>query len=1141
MYHFRLRDLSLRSRIGQRAIADSWANRAQGSLSLECPLLDGRDQLATVLLIRIIQHEPYPRLKPTPCACVRATEQISDSVLAKKGLDMHRAALLLVQLLLLTYYTLADDVGFDYDLTDLTTWEHDYGHYPYRTFESTDLTPPAVAHKIDSPACQDGLLTFLTPRGTAVNESRGMVILDDQGELVWMQKTEGQPYNLDVQTYQGAPHLTYWLGDDTVGGHGEGDYYLLNSSYDLVAKISALGDLRADLHSLSLTPNDTAIISIYEQYEKEKDGRLEYIWDCLFQEIDIATNSLIFQWRASDYHDTTESYHDPRYEEEGATNHTHWDWYHLNSVEKDDLGNYLVSARYTHSISYIDGQTGDLIWTLGGKRNMFTSDDHAFGFSSQHFAQFHSVNEFPSLVAAYGARQEGITTRLISLFDNRNDDTWDSGLASRGLLLAVSYPTYPSPDGKVNKNDYKARVVREYLHPNELVADSQGSLQVVPATDINQDPSILIGWGARSVWSSYSASGKLLCDDHFGTEAAILNGSVQSYHVMRYPWIGLPSEPISVVYNSERDSLFVSWNGATEVVSYALQHNDNSGDYYADWVYISITQKEVFETEVSIGGCVTRFVRVIALDVDENVLGVSEAMELPFTSGFHCDEINNMYITSDGKPLSTAPVALIMAAMSFTMFSILVFETWRGYKAWQKKKDKPPAIVLPDSGWKKTKPAVSQVFDAENPPELPFACQCRTCAAQYFPATVHVTNQEARQLVSSLVLDARQDLTFLRHILTNHADFIVTRWKKKSREKRFVFLSENIDVFDKKFAAIHLLHMRSSPENCDFNSELMRSLQGIDDPKMKEWFSKALHDMLSEDPSLLLALLPHRTTHELEDWILFDDMNADLAERFGIITQTFNPHCVVMQGADLGKLVNWNPEQAHRYQIIDFTKAYTILQAQQRMMAFLRKCITGLLDEANEPPVQQVHPKWDQLVSAGFSRIEPSFAWSNESARPFCSPPKFDSLEIHELAKSRHRVLKDHIELLQTDPAYVQHHARAYKNALFLETMNHGDKWPHIVDQVFLHPLIRQCYWRQMLYECDNMERAWLASVETPSEATRALYNDAILMVQDLCVEMLAVFIKLSSVIYQRGFERNFKFTGSGRKYHLNRKFITKD
>ncbi|KAG9866152.1 hypothetical protein KCU63_g4312, partial [Aureobasidium melanogenum] len=256
---------------------------------------------------------------------------------------------------------------------------------------------------------------------------------------------------------------------------------------------------------------------------------------------------------------------------------------------------------------------------------------------------------------------------------------------------------------------------------------------------------------------------------------------------------------------------------------------------------------------------------------------------------------------------------------------------------------KPPTIILPDPGWKKVKPALGQIFDVDKPPELPFACKCEICCAQYFPATVYVTDQEARQLVSSLVFDARQDLTFLREVLTDHADFIVTRWKKKSREKRSVFLSENVDVFDKKFAAIHLLHMRSSPENCEFNSELMRSLQGVNDPKAKEWLSQALHgsrlakmisayqdtwllpyldsDMLSEDPSLLLALLHHRTIHEPEDWILFDDMNADLAERFGIITQTFNPHCVVMQGPDLGKLVEWNAEQAHRYQVIDFTKA----------------------------------------------------------------------------------------------------------------------------------------------------------------------------------------------------------------------------
>lgn len=48
-------------------------------------------------------------------------------------------------------------------------------------------------------------------------------------------------------------------------------------------------------------------------------------------------------------------------------------------------------------------------------------------------------------------------------------------------------------------------------------------------------------------------------------------------------------------------------------------------------------------------------------------------------------------------------------------------------------------------------------------------------------------------------------------------------------------------------------------------------------------------------------------------------------------------------------------------------------------------------------------------------------------------------------------------------------------------------------------------------------------------------------MVRGLCLETFAVFIHSSSLIYQRGFERNFEFTGSGRYHHLNRKYSTKD
>ncbi|THZ88510.1 hypothetical protein D6C88_04965 [Aureobasidium pullulans] len=477
-------------------------------------------------------------------------------------------------------------------------------------------------------------------------------------------------------------------------------------------------------------------------------------------------------------------------------------------------------------------------------------------------------------------------------------------------------------------------------------------------------------------------------------------------------------------------------------------------------------------------------------------------------------------------------------------------------------RSKPQSMVIPSLG-NTRKPAIGEALDPENPPKIPFTCRCKICCHQYFPATIEVNDKEAHQLITSLVVDARQDLDFLRRTIAEHADYLVTRWKKKSREKRSVFLSENVDIFDKKFAAVHLLHMRSSPENCDYTSELMQSLEGLGDERVKAKLAGALHqsrvkkmisayqdtwllpyldsDMLSKDSSLLLALLHHRTSHEPEEWILFDDLNVDLAERFGIVTQTFNPHCVVVQGPDFGKMVEYNADQAHRYEIIGFTKAHNILLAQQRMMAFLRKIVTGLLDEANEPPVIEFHPKWAQLIGTSFSHFDSTFAWSTESVRPFSSPPKFDPIETIELVRSRHRVLKDHLEQLQTDPAYVQLHARTYKNALFFETMRHEDIWPHIVDQVFVGPMIRECYWRQMLYECDKMERAWLKMTEFPSEANKLYYNETILYVQDLCVETLAVFINHCSLIYQRGFERNFKFSGSGRTRHLNRRFDRKD
>lgn len=135
--------------------------------------------------------------------------------------------LLVLQSVLWLKYTTADDVGQQYDPKNENSWELDFGSYPYQSFHSVDVISPALRKAADSSECHDDNYIFLSPRGHRVSHP-GLAILDNQGEAVWVHYVHGQPYNLKVQEYQGEKVFTFWVGDDAVGGHGEGDWYIVS-------------------------------------------------------------------------------------------------------------------------------------------------------------------------------------------------------------------------------------------------------------------------------------------------------------------------------------------------------------------------------------------------------------------------------------------------------------------------------------------------------------------------------------------------------------------------------------------------------------------------------------------------------------------------------------------------------------------------------------------------------------------------------------------------------------------------------------------------------------------------------------------------------------------------------------------------
>ncbi len=66
---------------------------------------------------------------------------------------------------------------------------------------------------------------LLTPRG-AVAPAQA-TILDRSGHLIWSIGGYDQIYNLMVQEYNSQKYLTFWAGNDAVGGHGAGFYYMV--------------------------------------------------------------------------------------------------------------------------------------------------------------------------------------------------------------------------------------------------------------------------------------------------------------------------------------------------------------------------------------------------------------------------------------------------------------------------------------------------------------------------------------------------------------------------------------------------------------------------------------------------------------------------------------------------------------------------------------------------------------------------------------------------------------------------------------------------------------------------------------------------------------------------------------------------
>lgn len=388
-----------------------------------------------------------------------------------------------------------------------------------------DLVPAAVKLLRRAPSAGSDDI-FLTPQFGPLQN--GPEILGPDGRLIWFNTVPwgDTATDLQVQQYQGRPVLTWWQGY-TNAGVGIGEDVIYDNSYSPVATLGGANGLKPDLHDFQITPRGSALMTAYfPVFWTSGSGRQithEIVFDSVVQEIDIPTGLVLFQWDSLDHVPLAESYQPAP---SGSRNP--FDYFHIDSIQLDEDGNLLISSRNTWAVYKLDHRTGAVLWTLGGKRSSFRMGPGT-SFAFQH-----------------DGRSVAAGDKLIMLFDD------GAGLpavhtASRGVELALDI------------RHRTARLVAQWRHSPPLLAEFEGNVQRLPNGDR------LIGWGQQPYLTEYGPKGRPILDARFV-------GDTSSYRAYRFPWTGVPAAPPAIVASktTQGTTLFVSWNGATNVASWRV-------------------------------------------------------------------------------------------------------------------------------------------------------------------------------------------------------------------------------------------------------------------------------------------------------------------------------------------------------------------------------------------------------------------------------------------------------------------------------------------------------------------------------------------------------------------------------------------
>ncbi|KAJ5418081.1 uncharacterized protein N7487_001631 [Penicillium crustosum] len=423
-----------------------------------------------------------------------------------------------------------------------------YADWQFRS--RPDLSPPRLNITVPAqPAVEKGLIFVAQyhgfEEGSSGPEQPAAYIFEDNGDLVW----------------SSVGHLAGWIADfgPTVvnnalvlrafqgildGPHGRmyGDHVLLDEHYRTIKVVKPASHRLVSCHEFQVVNGESVLMETPVAVPinlKPFGGDASQSWIVSngFQEVDISSGKLLFEWYSLDH--VNPEYSAFPLESEGVFKGTSsldaWNYFHINSVDKDDEGNYLISARNYAAIFKINGTDGEIIWQLGGRRGSDFDVPSNVKFAYQHDARFRY-------------RSPNGSIEHISFFDNADHSAPGRSINpfSRARFVELNHETLTATE------------IHTYRPPDNLVTHSQGNLQFL------ENGNKFVNWGQAGAVTEFSEDGNVLFHAYLDSGD---NRNVQSYRGFRANWRGFPDEEpavLPILDSKENLSVFVSWNGDTE-------------------------------------------------------------------------------------------------------------------------------------------------------------------------------------------------------------------------------------------------------------------------------------------------------------------------------------------------------------------------------------------------------------------------------------------------------------------------------------------------------------------------------------------------------------------------------------------------